>query len=771
LRVLAVSFSGCSTMLATCSFDKSVTVFNVTTGEIVSVYAEDNPIWTIAWSPDSNFIATGNKTGPSVIMRLSPLVCAPRVVRSNWTGLMRQRPYLWRLPRPSDDESGRLSTPLNDISSHILKPLLESKACSIKFGNLSRRLVNPRCAETKGQGKTPTSADAGATEHNTRSKNVEGGKALDPSTWLSPLDRALKVDDDHHKCKLLASLVDVACDDGDSTFSEWIASLAGKNNALLTEILHVCVVPTESVAYSERIIMPEERVILPCDKLNPRWPERRRPGDRSKMRWELKKRDEDEYRSSAKRRRAVASSRRTWRRTEGTSEFLFSQDVLNARFTKHTRNMKERGVETVAIGPPHFIKEAFPQIVEDGSVPVFETEVMQYAVDYLWLKLRWFYLLQVSLYLLLLGFFTLGHVLNLGTLAAADPLSDDPSVATPRLLARLAYAASVVLSVFFLVQEIRQMCRSGFCGYFEGGWNVLELGAYALTMMSVIWTELALPWQNIVGAVAMMWIWTGLLSHLRGISAFGGIIATFVQILLDTGGFMGIMAVFWIGGAMAFKVLLPGSGDFANFNALLSVWYMILGDPIPDSFVIEGTPSGVNGTDMEYGIHGVVTAQHALWTQITAQVLSTGFVFTIMIVLLNQLIALMGDSYAKVMDDYAVQTRRSRAKVIVSLIELYGFCVRDHENVLRPRWLHVLRPMRRGGGGAGDGGNWEGNLKAIKRDIASSRKEMNVKLTQTEEEMAHKMERMASNFQTSTDEILAKLKALTALSRRRVAPG
>lgn len=315
------------------------------------------------------------------------------------------------------------------------------------------------------------------------------------------------------------------------------------------------------------------------------------------------------------------------------------------------------------------------------------------------------------------------------------------------------------------------MCRSGFCGYFEGGWNVLELGAYALTMMSVIWTELALPWQNIVGAVAMMWIWTGLLSHLRGISAFGGIIATFVQILLDTGGFMGIMAVFWIGGAMAFKVLLPGSGDFANFNALLSVWYMILGDPIPDSFVIEGTPSGVNGTDMEYGIHGVVTAQHALWTQITAQVLSTGFVFTIMIVLLNQLIALMGDSYAKVMDDYAVQTRRSRAKVIVSLIELYGFCVRDHENVLRPRWLHVLRPMRRGGGGAGDGGNWEGNLKAIKRDIASSRKEMNVKLTQTEEEMAHKMERMASNFQTSTDEILAKLKALTALSRRRVAPG
>jgi len=318
------------------------------------------------------------------------------------------------------------------------------------------------------------------------------------------------------------------------------------------------------------------------------------------------------------------------------------------------------------------------------------------------------------------------------------------------------------------VQEMRQMCRSGLFGYFEGGWNVLEFGSYVLTLASVIWTELSLPWQNIVGAVAMMWIWTGMLSHLRGISAFGGIIATFVQILVDTGGFMGIMALFWFGGAMSFKVLLPGSGDFANFNALLSVWYMILGDPIPDSFVVEGTPSGINGTEMDYGIHGIETARHALWTQITAQVLSTGFVFVIMIVLLNQLIALMGDSYAKVMDDYAVQTRRSRAKVIVSLIELYGFCVRDHKRVLQPRWLHVLRPANRGSGSGEGGANWEGNLKAIKRDIASSRNEMNVKLTQTEEELADKIDRISSNFRSSTANILNKL---DALSRRKVAPG
>ena len=146
--------------------------------------------------------------------------------------------------------------------------------------------------------------------------------------------------------------------------------------------------------------------------------------------------------------------------------------------------MKERGVETVAIGPPHFIREAFPKIVEEGSIPAFETEVMQYTVSYLWLKLRWFYLFQVSLYLLLLGFFTLGHIFHLNTIAAANPGSS--SVASSKLIAQLAHYTSVTLSIFFIIQETRQMCRSGFWGYFEGGWNVLELGSYALTLTSVI---------------------------------------------------------------------------------------------------------------------------------------------------------------------------------------------------------------------------------------------------------------------------------------------
>merc|ERR1711871_701538 len=311
--------------------------------------------------------------------------------------------------------------------------------------------------------------------------------------------------------------------------------------------------------------------------------------------------------------------------------------------------------------------------------------------------------------------------------------------------------------------ECRQMCHTGIFSYIDGGWNILELGSYLLTMLSVLWTELQLPLQNIIGAIAMMWIWIGMLPHLRGISVFGGIIATFVQILIDIGGFMGVMAVFWVGGAMSFKVLLPGSSDFAYFNALLSVWYMILGDPIPDAFMVEGTQTEPNSTTLDYGIHGISTDSHALWTQITAQVLSTGFVFIIMIVLLNQLIALMGDSYSKVMNDYSVQTRKSRAKVIVSLITLYGSMVRNKDQNLRPRWLHVLRPLNKGMSGR-SGENWEGNLKAIKKDIASSRKDMNLKITQTEAELSEKLERMTTKFKAQTDEIL---KQLLRLSKRR----
>ena len=51
--------------------------------------------------------------------------------------------------------------------------------------------------------------------------------------------------------------------------------------------------------------------------------------------------------------------------------------------------------------------------------------------------------------------------------------------------------------------------------------------------------------------------------------------------------------------------------------------------------------------------------------------MSVIFVFVIMIVLMNQLIALMGDSYGRVMDNYTDEEVKSRARVILDLMDLY----------------------------------------------------------------------------------------------------
>ena len=59
-----------------------------------------------------------------------------------------------------------------------------------------------------------------------------------------------------------------------------------------------------------------------------------------------------------------------------------------------------------------------------------------------------------------------------------------------------------------------------------------------------------------------------------------------------------------------------------------------------------------------------------------------------MIVLMNQLIALMGDSYGRVMDNYTDEEVKSRARVILDLMDLY-------DNFLPNSliYLHVCTPV------------------------------------------------------------------------------
>ena len=142
--------------------------------------------------------------------------------------------------------------------------------------------------------------------------------------------------------------------------------------------------------------------------------------------------------------------------------------------------------------------------------------------------------------------------------------------------------------------------------------------------------------------------------------------------------------------------------------------------------------------------------EHALATSIVAKLMSGMFVLIVVVVLMNQLIALMGDSYDRVQENYTVQARISRARVILDMMDLY---VRENDDRIFARWIHVLRP-------AGDHeksgkkGAWGGRLKAVKTAVSKSAHDLEANMMHA---MTSHLDRIEEKFQKKLDAILRRM--------------
>ena len=115
------------------------------------------------------------------------------------------------------------------------------------------------------------------------------------------------------------------------------------------------------------------------------------------------------------------------------------------------------------------------------------------------------------------------------------------------------------------------------------------------------------------------------------------------------------------------------------------------------------------------------------------------------------------------MENLSVETQRSRAKVVIGLIDLYGWLVPGRQLALTPRWLHVLRPEQAMGGLSHTDG-WEGPLAAMKRQLRLTRKELTDRMRESDQDINARLDRMSRELENKTETIL---RALAALTERR----
>lgn len=143
------------------------------------------------------------------------------------------------------------------------------------------------------------------------------------------------------------------------------------------------------------------------------------------------------------------------------------------------------------------------------------------------------------------------------------------------------------------------------------------------------------------------------------------------------------------------------------------------------------------------------------------QVLWIIFMFLEMVLLLNLLIALMGDSYEKVQEKSKIEALRERAGLLVEMELVIEYLFGDKfllKHNYCPRWLHAVLPKEAmtNSDGPGRQREWSGVAGSIKTELEASmiqlRLQMREELERLQDALSRDMqEKMRSLMQTMND--------------------
>ena len=270
-------------------------------------------------------------------------------------------------------------------------------------------------------------------------------------------------------------------------------------------------------------------------------------------------------------------------------------------------------------------------------------------------------------------------------------------------LAAFILAAMVLLcSLVQAAYEVLQIRAEGIRMYLGDFWSVLDvlcllLGASAasLGMIQTFHSGLkASSSAEAVSSVACFLSWIKVMYFLRAFPSTGGLVRMVVQIGYDMRYLLVILLVVLMGAASSFFVLMTinytpadceweGEWDgitkqdleqLEDCAAPLSFWGMIM--------LVFGMMLGNFSHDYFDSLGNYQLLGHMLFIL---------YMVFQMILLLNLLIALMGDSYEKVQEKAKTEALRERAGLLVEIELVMGQKYLERNNYC-PRWLHTLVP-------------------------------------------------------------------------------
>lgn len=172
-----------------------------------------------------------------------------------------------------------------------------------------------------------------------------------------------------------------------------------------------------------------------------------------------------------------------------------------------------------------------------------------------------------------------------------------------------------------------------------------------------------------ISAVTSVLLLLNVLQYIRGFSNLGPLVRNVIKIVQDIGSFLILLTLIVLGFANAFNIMFSGSElkEYESFiNTFMTTFGMMMGDFDLDVFADSADRHLMN-------------------------VLFIGYVLLVNIVLLNMLIAIMGDTYARVSADAESEFQAARAQLIVGILKELS----PEDRTLfktRFKWIYAVAP-------------------------------------------------------------------------------
>eukprot|EP00192_Tetraselmis_astigmatica_P001734 CAMPEP_0117676888 /NCGR_PEP_ID=MMETSP0804-20121206/16449_1 /TAXON_ID=1074897 /ORGANISM="Tetraselmis astigmatica, Strain CCMP880" /LENGTH=2014 /DNA_ID=CAMNT_0005486129 /DNA_START=659 /DNA_END=6704 /DNA_ORIENTATION=- len=297
--------------------------------------------------------------------------------------------------------------------------------------------------------------------------------------------------------------------------------------------------------------------------------------------------------------------------------------------------------------------------------------------------------------------------------------------------------ASFLITLRNIAAEVKQLRAYGFKEWSSSAWNVVDATSLALWMALVpmFFIQVDPVWLNPIVAINAILMWSKLLYFALAFESTSALVRMVLEIFYDMRHFLLLLVTVMIGFGCAFFVMFSGYdpvdeeiGDNLFSNpavTMFTMFAMMLG--LLEPWVLYDSPMPAAAVAM-FVVYEVA----------------------VVIVLLNLLIAIMGDSFDKVRETEHLQFMRGRASVIAGIEATLRKEQLENKDWFPDGYIHILQ--RRYDDNSDQ--TWAGRIKAMERSQDRAKVEI---LEAVERAVAQARESLSQEFSTKLERLSEQL--------------